>query len=172
MAGMNASVKGMAKGNPLPQNFCDDGGKKVIDKTMPYFALVRLGRLKPYGKWFSLQCPDGRSVCARKLLPETVTVQGYAGLNEKGQMEFEGKVNDEEAHRVGEEFVRRCHQESDPFLYALACAMQPLDPDGQNLRWLEVNPIDGSFVVHTLLVELDDGERLVLPAHQVVWEEG
>jgi hypothetical protein len=50
--------------------------------------------------------------------------------------------------------------------------MQPLNPDEAPLRWLEVNPVDGSFVVHSLLVEVEGGERIILAAHQVVWEEG
>lgn len=155
-------------------HICPAEGKHgMVDRTMPHFALVRLGRLKPYGKWFTIQQPDGQWRRARKLLPETVVVYGYAGLNEQGQMEFEpaGEV-DEAVRQVAEEFVRRCNAESDPYLYALACAVQPLDPDEAPLRWLEVNPIDGSFVVHSLVVEVEGGERMVLAAHQVVWEEG
>ncbi len=146
----------------------------MIDRTMPHFALVRLGSLKPYGKWFTFQQPDGQIVRARKLLPETVTVYGYAGLNEQGQMEFEPAIEplDEDLRALAEVFVRRCNEESDPFLFALINAMQPLNPDEAPLRWLEVNPIDGSFVVHSLLVDVEGGDRIVLAAHQVIWEEG
>lgn len=144
----------------------------MIDKSFPYFALVRLGRLKPYGNRFLLTTPQGKRVFARKLLPEAVTVLGYAGLNEEGKMEFEGDMGDEEVQGLVSDFLERCNRESDPFLYALSCAMQPLDPEGCPIRWLEVNPLDGRFVVHSLVVELEDGERVVLAAHQVVWEEG
>jgi len=144
------------------------------DPTMPPVSLVRLGSLNPYGKWFTLQQPDGQIVRARKLLPEKVTVYGYAGLNEQGRMEFEPVIEplDADILAVVDTFVRRCNEESDPFLFALANAVQPLNPDEAPVRWLEVNPIDGSFVVHSLLVEVESGERLVLAAHQVVWEEG
>ena len=78
---------------------------------------------------------------------------------------------DERLLRMAEEFVQRCNAESDPYLYALACAAQPLDPDEAPIRWLEVNPLDGSFVVHSLLVEVEGGERMVVAAHQVEWKE-
>jgi hypothetical protein len=150
------------------------GERAMIDRTMPHFALVWLGSLKPYGKWFTLQQPDGQIVRARKLLPETVTVYGYAGLNEQGRMEFEPAIEplDMDILAVVDTFIRSCNAESDPFLFALANAMQPLNPDEAPLRWLEVNPVDGSFVVHSLLVEVEGGERIILAAHQVVWEEG
>ncbi len=147
-------------------------GPKPADRSaLPYFVLVRLGPLKPYGNWFSLRREDGTVIRARKLLPESVTVLGRVTISDDSEVVFDPEVDDEEVRAEGREFARLCSQERDPFFYAIARASEPLDDQGPALRWLEVNPANGSLVVHTLLVELETGERLIVGAHQVPWEE-
>ncbi|MCS7224182.1 MAG: hypothetical protein NZ959_06465 [Armatimonadetes bacterium] len=138
---------------------------------LPYFVLVRLGPLKPYGGWFLWKTEDGSFVRARKLLPETVQILGRVVISEENAVSFQPETDDAEVAKEGKEFVQRCEQEPDPFVYAIARAAEPLD-DCPRLRWLEVNPIVKSLVVHTLLLELETGQRIIVGAHQVPWESG
>lgn len=142
----------------------------MIDKNHPYFVLVEAGEVEPVGDWFLFQANDGQSVQARKLLPQNATVLGCAGLNEKNQMEYESVICRKEVEEIAGRFVEACNGESNPQDYALFTAVSEANAIESKLRWYEVNPFDGSFVVHTLLVEFEDGEREVTTVNTVVWE--